>query len=192
MAILNISLDGSYKTLLNKINESNFRFITAKTLTKTAKTAQENIKTHIRETFVIRRKSGGFESSIRIKPATKQNLQSEVYTMAAFTGLQQTGGIKSRIGSGKLAIPFYDNLRQLPPRTGTNRPRSLNNSFLIKLAGGGHAIATRNKKEMKIMYFLKQSAHMPKRFNMLEIAEETALNTFKDNFNRTVGEELCK
>ncbi len=191
MAIINISLDGDYKTLLNNINESNIKFIAAKTLTKTAQQAQENIKSHIRETFVIRKKSGGFESSIKIKPATKQNLEAEVYTMASFAGLQQAGGI-SQAKSGRLAIPFYDNLQQLAPRTKTNRPRGLNNSFLIKLASGGYAIAMRNKKEMKIMYFLRQSAYVPKRFNMLEIGEETAMNTFKDNFNRTITEELYK
>lgn len=187
MAIINISLDGDYKTLLNNINESNIKFITAKTLTKTSQQAQENIKAHIRKTFVIRKKSGGFESSIRISPATKKNLQAEVYTMASFAGLQQTGGIL-RAKSGRLAIPVYDNLQQLVPRRKTNR----NGSFLIKLTSGGYAIATRNKKEMKIMYFLKQSAYIPKRFNMLEIGEETAINTFKDNFNRTITEELYK
>ncbi len=186
MAIINLTLQGADKTLLLHLGENNIRFITAKSLTKTAQAVQTKVKEHIKNTFVQRKKSGGFENSIRIKPATKQNLQAEVYTMAGFASLQQTGGI-NKAKSGRLAIPLYDNIAEVKNK---RRAKDVKDSFLIKLSGGGFAIATRKGKGLRILYALKALAYVPKRLNMLEIGEQTAIQTFNEHFRQALSENI--
>ena len=59
------------------------QFAIALALTKTAQKAQGEVRKHIEEEFVVRKKRNGFADSVRIKPATKQNLTSHVYSMAS-------------------------------------------------------------------------------------------------------------
>lgn len=188
MAIVNLSLSGAENNPLLTFSSQNIKFITAKSLTRTAQNAQKEIRQHIRETFVIRRKSGGFEQSIKILPATKNNLQAKIYTMAGFAALQQTGGVQKG-QQGRLAIPPYGTLRDVKLKTPANRPRSLKNSFIIKLKSGAHAIGVRSGRDFKIMYYLKHTALMPKRLNMLEIGTETAAQTFGLELQTAMREE---
>lgn len=190
MAVINLSFENADKTLLFNLGEGNIRFITAKSLTKTAQVVQEQVRKHILETFVIRRKSGGFKQSIKILPATKQNLQTKIYTMATFAALQQTGG-QQRAISGRLAVPAYQKISEVESRTASNKPKGLKKSFLLTLSDGSHAIAIRNKKELKIMYYLKQTAYLPKRLQMLEIGEDTARKKFSFEFQKTLREILA-
>lgn len=44
MAVINLSLNNADKTLLLNIGENNIRFVTAKSLTKTAQNIQEAVK----------------------------------------------------------------------------------------------------------------------------------------------------
>ena len=90
MAIISVNLDDTATKNLSQIAKNQLPFVIAKTLTNTAQEAQKEVRKHIRDEFHIRKKSAGFESSIRIKPATKKNLTSEVFTMASFAALQQT------------------------------------------------------------------------------------------------------
>ena len=90
MAIISLHLENQVTKGLSQIESRQIPFIVAKSLTNVAQKSQMEVKKHIREEFHIRKKSGGFESSIRIKPANKRNLTSQVYTMAAFASLQQT------------------------------------------------------------------------------------------------------
>lgn len=182
MAVINISFQGAEQNLL--LNScDNIKFVVARSLTRSAQDVQQKVQKHIRETFVIRKKAGGFEKSVRIKPATKQNLQAEVYTMAAFAALQQTGG-SNKAKSGRLAVPIYNDLREVKPKTKANSPQNLKNSFLIKLKSGGYALAIKKGKTMKVIYALKQLAYVPKRLNMLEVGEDNAGLAFMEHFKQ--------
>ena len=66
---------------LSQIAKNQLPFVIAKSLTNTAQEAQNEVRKHISDEFQIRKKSGGFESSIRIKPATKKefNIRSLHY-----------------------------------------------------------------------------------------------------------------
>ena len=154
-------------------------FAVAKTLTQVAQQSQQEIRKSIREKFFIRKKSGGFESSIRIKPATKTNLTAEVYTMAAFAALQQTGGIKQAKG-GRLAIPSYQNINQVKKRSDSNSPSTYlaGDAFKIKTKSGQEVIASRKGKELKILYFLRKNAQINKRFDMIEQTTKTVHTRF--------------
>lgn len=168
MAVLNLSLSSPDKARLIALGESNVRFVTAKTLTNAAQIAQGKIKEHIKSAFVLRKPN--FEKSIKVRPATKQTLQASVYTMAGFATLQQTGG-KQTAKSGRLAVPQYRDLHDVKAGRKSNAP----GTFLLKLQSGGIAIAHRKNKQLEILYHIKNFAYMPKRLNMLEIGESTAL-----------------
>lgn len=178
MAIINLSLETGDSAHLLALCEKNICFVAAKSLTQTAQEVQTTVRSHIREAFVLRRPN--FEKSIKVRPATKQHLEATVYTMAGFAALQQTGG-KQTARSGRLAVPHYDDLRQVKAGRKTN----VAGSFLLKLQSGGHAIASCAGGEFCILYYLKQLAYTPKRLNMLEIGEDISARRFslifKDN-----------
>jgi hypothetical protein len=171
MAILNLSLEGAENARLLALCERDVRFVAAKSLTQTAQEVQSAVRQHIREAFVLRRPN--FEKSVKIRPATKQILQAEVYTMAGFATLQQAGG-RQTAKSGQLAVPRYDDLKQVK----AGRKSNAAGSFLLKLKSGGHAIASRANGEFRILYYLKNLAYNPKRLNMLEIGEEVSIRRF--------------
>jgi hypothetical protein len=137
VAILSVKLEDTATKNLNQIAKKQLPFVIAKSLTNTAQEAQKEVRKHIRDEFHIRKKSGGFESSIRIKPATKRNLKSEVYTMASFASLQQTGGTK-KARDGRLAIPIYNNINEVKRRTQKNSPSAYlsGDAFKMRTSSG--------------------------------------------------------
>ncbi len=187
MVIINIKLEDKATENLKQIATKHIPFAVAKTLTQIAQQSQAEVKKSIKEKFFIRKKSGGFESSIRIKPATKTKLTAEVYTMAAFAALQQTGGIK-KAKDGRLAIPSYQAISQVKKRSDSNSPSSYlaGDAFKIKTKSGAEAIAQRKGKEFKILYFLRKSANIDKKLNMIEITT----NTVKDRFDAQLKNNL--
>ena len=184
VAIISIKLEDKATENLRQIATKQIPFVVAKTLTQIAQQSQQEVRKNIREKFFIRKKSGGFESSIRIKPATKTKLTAEVYTMAAFAALQQRGGIK-KAKDGQLAIPSYQGINQVKKRSDENSPSHYlaGDAFKIKTKSGAEAIAQRKGKELKILFFLRKSAHIDKRLDMIEIAKNTAHTRFENLLN---------
>jgi hypothetical protein len=187
LAIINLEITNAAIKELSQIAKKQIPFAIAKTLTDIAKQSQEEVRQQIRERFFIRKKAGGFASSIRIKPATKTNLTAEVYTMAAFAALQQTGGTK-RAKDGRLAIPSYQSINQVKKRSDANSPSAYlaGDAFKIRAKSGQEMIAKRNGKELKILYFLRNSANINKRLNMVEITTKT----IKGRFNEMLQKNL--
>ena len=187
VAIISIKLEDKATENLRQIATKQIPFVVAKTLTQIAGQSQQEVRKSIKEKFFIRKKSGGFESSIRIKPATKTNLTAEVYTMAAFAALQQTGGIK-KAKDGRLAIPSYQSINQVKKRSDSNSPSAYlaGDAFKIKTKSGAEAIAQRKGKEFKILYFLRKSAQVNKKLDMIEITTKTA----KDRFDRLLWQNI--
>jgi hypothetical protein len=162
-------------------------FVVAKSLTRTAQQAQLDVRSHIRDTFVIRKKSGGFESSIAIKPATKTNWQAEVYTMAEFAAVQQTGGIRKPQKSTRLSIPDYRNISQVKSANSYRKKHSL--AFIIRAKNGHEMIAQRRGgKKLHILMHLTHKADVPKRLDMVETVPLSVARHFVEHFNRTVRE----
>ena len=191
MVIINIKLEDKATENLRQIATKHIPFAVAKTLTQIAQQSQQEVRKSIKEKFFIRKKSGGFESSIRIKPATKTKLTAEVYTMAAFAALQQTGGVK-KAKDGRLAIPSYQAISQVKKRTDSNSPSSYlaGDAFKIKTKSGAEAIAQRKGKEFKILFFLRKSAHIDKRLDMIEITTNTVKDRFDAQLKGNVSEVL--
>ena len=168
-------------------------FIAAKSLTNVAQKSQTEVKKHIRDEFHIRKKSGGFESSIRIKPANKKNLTSQIYTMAAFTSLQQTGG-KKKARDGRLAIPIYNNIKDIKRKTAKNSPSAYlaGDAFKMRTKSGKEVIAQRKRGGLKILYFLRKEADIEKRFDMVEVTEKAVNDSFGMIFRRNLQDVLSK
>ena len=193
MAIISLQIKSNASDELASIAKKQIPFAVAKTLTNIAQKSQDEVRKNIREKFFIRKKSGGFESSIRIKPATKTNLTAEVYTMAAFAALQQTGGIK-KAKDGRLAIPSYQSINQVKKRSDSNSPSTYlaGDAFKMKTKSGQEVIAQRKGKELKILYFLHKSADIDKRFDMIEITTKTVKDRFDAQLSANLSEALNK
>jgi hypothetical protein len=191
MAIISLQIKSKASEELAAIASKHIPFAVAKTLTQIAQQSQSEVRKSIKEKFFIRKKSGGFESSIRIKPATKTKLTAEVYTMAAFAALQQTGGVK-QAKDGRLAIPSYQAINQVKKRSDSNSPSSylVGDAFKIKTKSGAEAIAQRKGKEFKILFFLRKSAHIDKRLDMIEITTNTVKDRFDAQLKGNVSEVL--
>jgi hypothetical protein len=191
MAIISLQIKSNASDELASIAKKQIPFAVAKTLTNIAQKSQEEVRKNIREKFFIRKKSGGFESSIRIKPATKTNLTAEVYTMAAFAALQQTGGIK-KAKDGRLAIPSYQAISQVKKRSDSNSPSSYlaGDAFKIKTKSGAEAIVQRKGKEFKILFFLRKSAQVDKKLDMIEITTNTVKDRFDAQLKGNISEVL--
>lgn len=191
MAIISLQIKSKASEELAAIASKHIPFAVAKTLTQIAQQSQQEVRKSIKEKFFIRKKSGGFESSIRIKPATKTKLTAEVYTMAAFAALQQTGGVK-KAKDGRLAIPSYQAISQVKKRTDSNSPSSYlaGDAFKIKTKSGAEAIAQRKGKEFKILFFLRKSADIDKRLDMIEITTNTVKDRFDAQLKGNVSELL--
>ena len=191
MAIVNLHLEDQATKSLSQIASRQIPFIAAKSLTNVAQKSQTEVKKHIRDEFHIRKKSGGFESSIRIKPANKRNLTSQVYTMAAFASLQQTGG-KKKARDGRLAIPIYNNIKDVKRKTTKNSPSAYlaGDAFKMRTKSGKEVIAQRKRGELKILYFLRKEADVEKRFDMVEVIEKTVRDEFGMIFKKNLKNVL--
>jgi len=191
LAIVNLHLEDQATKSLSQIASRQIPFIAAKSLTNVAQKSQTEVKKHIRDEFHIRKKSGGFESSIRIKPANKRNLTSQVYTMAAFASLQQTGG-KKKARDGRLAIPIYNNIKDVKRKTTKNSPSAYlaGDAFKMRTKSGKEVIAQRKRGELKILYFLRKEADVEKRFDMVEVIEKTVRDEFGMIFKKNLKNVL--
>ena len=193
MAIISLHLENQAIKSLSQIASRQIPFIAAKSLTNVAQKSQTEVKKHIREEFHIRKKSGGFESSIRIKPANKKNLTSQIYTMAAFASLQQTGG-KKKARDGRLAIPIYNNIKDVKRKTAKNSPSAYlaGDAFKMRTKSGKEVIAQRKRGGLKILYFLRKEADVEKRFDMVEVTTKAVNDSFGMIFRRNLQDVLSK
>ena len=193
MAIISLHLEDQATKSLSQIASRQIPFIAAKSLTNVAQKSQAEVKKHIRDEFHIRKKSGGFESSIRIKPANKKNLTSQIYTMAAFASLQQTGG-KKKARDGRLAIPIYNNIKDVKRKTAKNTPSAYlaGDAFKMRTKSGKEVIAQRKRGSLKILYFLRKEADVEKRFDMVEVTTKAVNDSFGMIFRRNLQDVLSK
>ena len=191
MAIIALKLAEDATNKLDQVAIRQVPFIVAKSLTEIAKKSQQEVRNHIREEFHIRKKRGGFASSIRVKPATKKDLTAEVYSMASFASLQQSGG-KKKARDGRLAIPIYKNIKDVKRRTAKNSPSAYlaGDAFKITSKSGQEMIAQRKNGGLKILYFLKKEADIDKRFNMIEVTQKVARDEFGMVFRKNLQDVL--
>lgn len=91
------------------MSAGNMNFALAKTLTNLAIESRDAVKQEMTEHFTIRRP--WVVKGIRAKGATKSNLTAYVWSQDSggrrdFMGRQETGGLKTPMGGGHIAIPM--------------------------------------------------------------------------------------
>lgn len=92
---------------LNDAQKKQIPYATALALTRTAQAAQKDIQEAMPETFAVTRKWWLKQqpTGIKIKRATKAELQADVFTRAYFAFLQEEGGIKIPFKSRGILVP---------------------------------------------------------------------------------------
>lgn len=193
MSAINLTLQNNTQDVIAQAGKQ-LPFALALSLTRTAQLAQQHVRKQITQTFTLRKKSRGFASSIRIKPATKKTLTAEVYTTAPFAALQQLGGLRQS-HHGQLAIPIYEDISQVKRRTAKTNPAGVlaNGGFITRLQSGQQVIAKRdNRRGFQMLYVLKQKAAVPKRLAMIEVTTQTVAARFALVFGWTLRDVLAK
>lgn len=164
----------------------NINFGTAVGLTKTAKEGQAAVKAALHSTFTIRNKwpeIGPF--AIKIKPATKTNLQSEIKTAADWLEPHETGKDKTGRG-GRIAVPTDQvrrNKRMIIPRG--QRPKGLAGKIFEMQTRRGPVLAQRltrgKRKGLIVLYGLERSVRIKRQSTFYTPIEKVVRQKLKGN-----------
>lgn len=173
-------------------------FGTAVGLTETAKQGQKAVQSALPGTFTIRgswwQQSNKF--GIKIKPAKKTDLSSEVRTQADWLEMHEKGGTKTARG-GSLAIPTENvrrNKRQIIPRA--QRPRALKNTFVLNTPKGRvlfqrfkRKVGTYNGKptRIKALYALEPRARIRRQSTFHDPIEKVVRRDRGDNIRKGIA-----
>lgn len=172
------------------------RFAAQRAVNETAFHARSNLISKYRVSFTVR--SSGLPQSVKVKKATVQNLQAEVYFPHDWFYLHTVGGEKTAKGSHSMVIPSKD-FPDLRLASGKVRKRNLPVELLkyanahpkktrgrvawpkaflkLKTKSGKPTIARRdkmNRKDMVWLYVENQKARVKKRWDFKEIVAHTA------------------
>jgi minor tail protein Z (GPZ) len=188
-------------------------FATAKSLTQVAKAGQSAAVQQIpkelntsRPWYLPSNKYG-----VRIKPATKQNLSSEVYSNADWLAALATGQPHVAQGGGQIAVPT-DAARPLPIRKG-KRPRGSfwKKAFIIKTKSGLELIVkrpdlqtlalkkrgiglkrvSRSSGYLVVGYVLKRSVRRPKKDPLTHAVARTVEQKFPGIFSANLKDAIA-
>jgi hypothetical protein len=202
---------------LSSVGEAkNFRFAVAKSLTKTAKAIQQETQNNLGSRFTLRRE-GFIKSGIRILPATKEKLESVVYSRDDFMYLQEYGGTKlSR--QKYVAVPLPESPIKRT-KSGiikkTDRPKNIKPTIIGKdkkltkvveikgkkfIARLKPALLRKRKTKKKtsesskdrldLLYILIPSAQIKNRLKLAEDGRQIAAERFTDILRQTLSDAV--
>ena len=165
-------------------------FAIARALTVTARDVQDEVRNNLTQRFTLR--NNWVRQGIQIQRATKQNLESIVFSRDAFMGLQELGGAKSPLGN-YLAVPT-SLVRRTPKDMirKSDRPKSLGDKVGIIEFRGRKWLALkrsrkgRNKTELRLMYLLVPRADIEPRLKL----RDDGLRVSQAVFERRLQESL--
>lgn len=198
--MIHLSVRHDFAKVAAKIKEqarSQVPFALAKTLTDLAKEVQTEVKREIPKNFTVRRQ--WIVNGIRMRSATKRNLEAAVFSRDKFMNKQEFGGVKRagetrvwRVGK-KIAIPTP--LAKGGSKSGIvpkkNWPENLVKSFRIKAKDGRECLAVRNKTKLMIMYVLEDQITMKDRLKMREVGQRVISKRFNKVFGANLGRALA-
>jgi len=173
-------------------------FATAKALTKTAQQGQEAVIKSLNSAFTLRTNwyKPSSKIGIRITPAKKNDLQSEIKTNAKFLQLHE-GGME-KIPFGKfIAIPTENvrrTKRQLVAKS--NYPGNLKNSFIVNSKKSGvklllTKVGRGRVKQTRLMYVLVPKAKIKKVSVFYEPIRRAVAANFSNNFNEAWSQAVA-
>jgi hypothetical protein len=163
-------------------------------LTQTAKDGQAAVVSALRSNFTLRGSwfQQNMRHGIKIKPATKYDLQAEIRTAADWLEPHETGKDKTARG-GNVAVPtdaVRRNKRLIIPRA--QRPKGLGAKVFVLQSKHGPVLVqriTRGKnKGLRVLYGLERRVRIRKRSTFYEPIERTV----KRNINRNVAAGITR
>lgn len=169
-------------------------FALAASLTAVAKEGQGEVIKDLQGTFTLRgqwfKPSNRF--GIRVTPARKTQLWSEVKTAADWLALHETGGTKTPDGR-HVAIPtslVRRTKRQVIARA--QRPRNLKRAFVVQGQSGPVLVQRKTKKAYPIvpLYGLERSAKVRKQSTVFEPTFLVVNRRFGEIFYRQLKRAL--
>lgn len=187
---IGISISGNLDALTSL--DKQLVFATAKSLTQAAKEGQkaavERIPRELNTTRPWYLPSNKF--GVRIKPATKQNLQSEVYSDANWLAELATAQPHVAQNGGQVAIPTAVT-RPLPIRR-SNRPRGAawRNAFILKTKSGAELIAKHIDGRLVIGYVLKRIVRRPKKDPLTSAVKQAVKEKFGTIFGKNLADAI--
>lgn len=175
------------------------RFAVAAALTDTAKQGQAEVKANMPRRFTLRRQ--WVVSGIRIKPATKADLEAWVYSKDPFMGRQEQGGIKRPKEDQHLAVPYQARRNPRSLIRTADLPRNLGKASIdvvnrrgaaktikgkggqaFKFETGGITYLVRRRgKKLEFLYALKRDAKVEPRLGLAQDVTRIAKTRFMRN-----------
>jgi hypothetical protein len=188
MATIEVSGDVAALTSLPR----QINYAAAVSLTRTAKEGQSASLRAIRATFTTRNDwylpSNRF--GVKVKPATKDNLESEVSTLAYWLALHETGGIKKPRGK-YLAIPTAAARRSNNQAVSrSRRPRNLRRTFVADTRTGPVLFERQSRGRAQALYNLEPRARIRKQSVVIEPVLKVVSRRFEINFDHALDEAL--
>ena len=168
-------------------------FAAARALTRTAQDAQGEVKAGLGQRFTLR--NNWVVGGIRIKAATKANLEATVGSLEPFMERQETGGTRSARDHSRIAVPVKAkrNKRDLIPKG--QRPAALKGKpkvFTIT-KGSGTAIVRREGKArypLQILYWLKRGVRIKPRLGFKGTTSTIIEQRFAPNFVESLSQAM--
>lgn len=181
---------------LDRMQRKQLPFAIARALTKLAQEAQKEIQQEIPKRFNVTRKWWLKQqpTGIKITPATKQKLESSVYTKAYFAELQEEGGTKRPHKGSRIAVPSDNVKAKKNRRSGAVREQaSKPKVFYANTDTGKRAMFRRRTKKpypIEMLYTFTPTAWVRKRFKFVETAERVVRQRFKRVFEESLRKAL--
>ena len=161
-----------------------FRFAAARALTQTAAEVQAEVRRNMPSRFTLRRQ--WVVQGIRIERATKDNLESVVYSRDRFMGLQEAGGTKTPLGN-YIAVPTAAVRRtksQLIAKS--DRPAALGDRAHVIDYNGHKWLALKKSRKvnggrLRLLYLLIPRAHLAERLGLRKDGMRVVRARFREN-----------
>lgn len=196
----------TFTELSKKISKmpDDFRFAAAYALTQTAKEVQKSVREEMAEKMEL--KNTWTSRGIRIEPATKQKLESQVYSLDWYVPQQEEGATRTAQG-GEFWIPGdgFQRVTGLDPkkkvipvslRKGKIMERRLgpgkNRPFMTKTRSGKRILAVRTTEERKpieVLYFISEK---PSKIKGLKFFFEPSQKTYDKVIEQKYNEGVQK
>jgi hypothetical protein len=189
--------DAAFQNACNDI-EKQVHFAGAQALTKTAMDAQEEVKRQLPERFTIR--TTWLARGIRIRPASRNRLESAVLVKDEFMEFQEVGGDKTSFSGDALGIP----VGARPTPQSVTRPSKFPGALLAKpgyfiapIAKGADTMVVwrrtgkGKKQRMTLMYVFKRAVHLKPRFGFNTTVRKVAIERFPKRFAEALQQAMA-
>lgn len=183
-----------FKSFLSGLFSEQIPYATARGLTTLANESRAKVVADLPGKFILRtswwKPGGQFGMNVKTAKKTDWPMQiAEVYTRAQWMVLHEDGGLKTPVDGGKHITLPTTNVRRNKSDiiTRTNRPRgSAMVTAYKKQVGGGEFLVKPVSKTLRLMYLLKPSAKIPKRFGF----EATVRALVERRWRQVMDQEL--